>query len=196
MNLKKLKKYTFSKVAMTEENWKLLSDELSVVKYAKGGKLLLQNGICNRILFLNSGVARSYVLDVQGREFTCTFNYNEMSSSAKNLFLTDYASIIRNEPSKIHFESLSEIEDVCIPTDVILKLHESNIQWNKVGRIITEEAYFITQQRTLSLLTLTALERYQQLMSDISSEIVDIPELYIASYLGITPLSLSRLKKS
>lgn len=121
MNFKKLKEYIFSKVAMTEKNWQLLSDELSVIKYAKGEKLLQRNGVCNRILFLNSGVAILYVIDVQGREFTCTFNYNEVSSSAKNVFLTDYASIIKNEASELYFESLSEIEVVSIPTDTILK---------------------------------------------------------------------------
>jgi len=115
---------------------------------------------------------------VHGREYTYTFNYKGINSSAKNLFLTDYASIIKNETSQLYFESLSEIEVVNIPTETIIKLYESNTQWSKVGLLIVEEAYYIIQQRALSLLTMTAVERYQQLMNDISCEVNEIPELY------------------
>lgn len=196
MKLQKLYDFISSLSPLAEGDWSLISNELTVIRYDAGVTLLSQHDVCPYVLFINSGIARSYVIDSNGRDYTCTFNFNEPGLSIKNVFLTDYASVVRGERSKLHFESLTDIEVVQIPVKQIKALYELNSNWSRLGRVIAEEAYYITQQRTLSLLTMTAAERYKELIEHIPSAIVQIPEHYIASYLGITPQSLSRIKKT
>ena len=196
MKFKQLQSYLFSISQLSDDDWQLLSNKLTIVSFDKNVNFHSHGNLCNEIMFLTSGVARSYVIDCNGRDYTCNFQFNDPASSIKNVFVTDYASIIRNEESKLYFESLTEIEVILIPVSQVKKLYEGNANWGRIGRIIAEEAYYITQQRTLSLLTMTATERYEQLINHIPSTISLIPELYIASYLGITPQSLSRIKKS
>jgi len=196
MKFKQLQSYLSSMSQLSEDDWQLLRDELTVINFDKNANFLSHADLCNEIMFLTNGVARSYVIDSNGRDYTCNFHFNDPASSIKNVFVTDYASIIRNEESKLYFESLTEVEVILIPVSKVKKLYESNAHWGRIGRIIAEEAYYITQQRTLSLLTMTATERYEQLINHMPSIVSLIPELYVASYLGITPQSLSRIKKS
>lgn len=196
MEFDKLKSFLTTIGPLATDDWQLIRSELRIQKFDKHVKLLNQTGICNSIMYLNSGIARSYVIDEKGRDYTCSFNFNNNESSLKNLFLTDYASVIKEEQSTLFFESLTELEVVVIPVNYIKKLYEINHNWNRIGRVIAEEAYYITQRRTLSLLTKTATERYEELSNTLSSFMSEIPDVYLASYLGITPQSLSRIKKN
>jgi len=196
MKFKQLQSYLSSISLLSEDDWQLLRNELTVVNIDKNANFHSHGDLCNEIMFLTKGVARSYIIDSNGKDYTCNFHFNDQASSIKNVFVTDYASIIRKEGSKLYFESLTEIEVILIPVSKVKELYESSACWGRIGRIIAEEAYYITQQRTLSLLTMTASEQYEQLINYMPSTISHIPELYIASYLGITPQSLSRIKKS
>lgn len=196
MKFKQLQRYLLSIAPLSEDDWILLRNELTLLTFDKNVKLHSHNDLSSEIMFLINGVARSYVIDSNGRDYTSSFNFNDPVSTVKNVFVTDYASVIRNEESKLFFESLTEIEVISIPVDQVKILYESNTNWCRIGRIIAEEAYYITQQRVLSLLTMTASERYEQLINHMPSTISLIPEWYIASYLGVTPQSLSRIKKS
>lgn len=196
MKFKQLQRYLLSIAPLSEDDWILLRNELTLLTFDKNVKLHSHNDLSSEIMFLINGVARSYVIDSNGRDYTSSFNFNDPVSTVKNVFVTDYASVIRNEESKLFFESLTEIEVISIPVDQVKLLYESNANWCRIGRIIAEEAYYITQQRVLSLLTMTASERYEQLINHMPSTISLIPEWCIASYLGVTPQSLSRIKKS
>jgi len=196
MHFKELHHYLNTMAQLPVEDWQLISDELSILKFDKGVNLKANHDLSSKIMFLNKGLARSFVIDKAGREFTCSFNFNDPASSIKNLFVTDYVSVIKNEKSLLNFESLTAIEVISIPVSAINKLYDTNARWERIGRRIAEEVYYITQKRTLSLLTMTASQRYEELIDTMPSVISQIPELHIASYLGITPQSLSRIKKS
>ena len=173
-----------------------IEGNLSVAKFDKEVIFHCQGDLSQHILFLNSGIARSYILDSNGRDYTWSFHFNDPDSSIKNLFVTDYASVIKSEKSTLYFESITEIETILIPVEVLKELYKTKESWGRIGRIMAEEAYYNTHHRTISLLTKTATKRYEQLLIDMPSIRTQIPELYIASYLGITPQSLSRIKKS
>jgi len=196
MKFEELYQYLCTMAHLPKEDWRLISDELSVINFKKGVNLKANHDLSREIMFLNKGLARSFVIDEAGREFTCSFNFNDPASSIKNLFVTDYVSVIKNEKSLLNFESLTDIEVIAIPVRAINKLYEDNVRWGRIGRRIAEEVYYITQKRTLSLLTMTASQRYEELINTMPSVISHIPELHIASYLGITPQSLSRIKQS
>lgn len=196
MDFSQLKRYLSSLSPLPEDDWLLLQENLTALRFDKDVHFHSQGERCKNIMFLTRGLARSYIIDSSGREYTCNFHFNDHASSVKNVFVTDYASVVRNEESKVYFESLSDIDVVSFPVDLAKALYESNASWARIGRIIAEEAYYTTQERAFSLLTLTASERYDQLKTSIPHTISLIPDLYIASYLGVTPQSLSRLKKT
>lgn len=190
-----LQDYLQSLSTLTEKDFELFNNKLSVRRFAKNTQLHNTDNL-GQVLFLNSGVARSYVVDSQGRDFTSGFHYNERGASVANIFVTDYARLICNEKSSLLFETLTEVEVVSVSLAFIQQMYEHHVNWGRIGRIVAQECFYHSQQRALDLLTLAAGERYQQLLHDLPIPISNIPQKYLASYLGITPPSLSRIKRS
>ena len=196
MKFNQLRRYLTSIAPMNEDSWQLLVDSLTVAQFDKNVHLHTRRDLSDEIMFINKGIARAYIIDIHGRDYTSAFHFNESDSSLKNVFITDYAGLIKNEPSSLSFETLTEIEVTIIPAKAVKQLYQVNDSWAQVGRIIAEEAYCLTQKRTISLLTMSATKRYQELLTNMPKTVADIPALHLATYLGITPQSLSRIKKS
>lgn len=169
--------------------------ESVLLKYSAQEFIHHAGEVFEHILFLNSGIARSYFINKEGREFTWSLHYNEAESRIQNYFIVDYASFICNESSHLYFEALTDIEVVVLKRTLINELYSQSHEWANIGRKISEAAYYHTHHRSLSLLTCTAKERYLQLLEDSPSVFSIVPQFYIASYLEITAQSLSRLKK-
>lgn len=195
-NFSIFKQHLNSVVGISNEGWQNLNSSLSIISYSEKTLFHSLGELCTDIFFLNSGIVRSYLIDKNGREYTWSIHSNEPTSKAKNLFVTDYASVIKNKESLFYFESLSKIELVAIPVKAMQDFYQSGEEGQRIGRILAEEAFYSLNQRTLSLLTLTAAERYQQLVEHAPSILSLVADHYIASYLGVTPQSLSRLKKN
>jgi CRP-like cAMP-binding protein len=148
-------------------------------------------------MLINSGIARSYIIKEDGKDFTWHFHFsNENSANLKNFFIVDYASFTHQEPSKMNFEALEDCEVIIIDYQVLEKLYNSDIKWQFLGRIIAQEAYYLTHHRTISLLTLTSQERLDDLVNEYPNIFEQVPHYHIASFLGISPQHLSRLRKS
>ncbi|CCN81254.1 putative cAMP-binding protein [Vibrio nigripulchritudo SFn27] len=192
--LTKLRAYLSQFVSISDKEWETISESFTVQNFEKDISLLGNGQACRSMFYLCSGITRSYAIDENGRDFTTCFHFNEPSSTVKNLFLTDFSSVIRNEPSQLHFQTLTEVQAVELPTQAISELYERGAKWEKLGRRLSEEAYYHTQQRAMSLLMKTAKQRYAELCEQMPHLIESIPEYYVASYLGITPQSLSRIK--
>ena len=191
-----LQNYLLSLAPLSESDLAQFKNQLVLKRYSKKSSLFAAHNDGETIMFLNRGVARCYVLAIDGRDYTCSFHYQESQGGVAEVFVTDYASVMSGISSTLCFEALTDLEVVCIPVALVRELYLSNLRWGCIGRVIAEQLFFCAQQRSLSLLTLSATERYQQLLADLPISIADIPQLYIASYLGITPPSLSRIKKS
>ncbi|MES0490234.1 MAG: cyclic nucleotide-binding domain-containing protein [Leptospirales bacterium] len=164
--------------------------------YSMKKLLLLQGEVCQQMRFVISGIARTYFIDPDGKEFTWSIHYSNPQLLEKNLFLLDYHSFLTQTPSKLYIEAITDIKVLEMDNNFILSLYEKSKYWNQVGRIITENVYLYTHNRTFSLLTLSAKERYKTLCKEEPLLMSIIPQHYLATYLGITPESLSRLKKS
>ena len=150
---------------------------------------------CNRVLFLTSGLARTFVSDAHGRDFTWSLHFGGDAANLKNRFLLDYASLVSGEPSPLWIEALSAVEVVALRKADMERLYAESRFWNGVGRQIAESAYYYTQQRTLDLLCLTAKARYARLVQESPALVAAAPQHYLASYLGVTPQSLSRIRR-
>ncbi|MDH5654679.1 MAG: Crp/Fnr family transcriptional regulator [Spirochaetia bacterium] len=194
--LEHIKTYLESRVPLTDHEWNMLEGRLQLIKFHEKQIIYTPEDIFDKMFFLNKGIVRAYFIDPEGKEFTWSIHYNEPDAMVVNRFIVDYASFIKKEPSSFFFEAVTDSEAIVITDQLLKDLYSKSILWQQVGRVLSEEAYYLTHHRALSLLTKSAGERYQELIQKFPRLFEILPQQYLASYLGITPQSLSRLKKN
>ncbi|MGL5892076.1 MAG: Crp/Fnr family transcriptional regulator [Bacteroidia bacterium] len=162
--------------------------EILIVKTVKKKEFLLQEGeVCNKVTYLNSGCTRLFYT-VNGIENTVQFFFSDS-------FYTDYASFLTNEPSNENLQALQPCEAVQIVKDDLYELYDRFPEFDRVGRLMAEQA-FVSIHKLNSMMKNEEPEmRYLNLLRQRPELIKQIPQHYIASYLGIKPESLSRIKK-
>jgi CRP/FNR family transcriptional regulator, anaerobic regulatory protein len=158
------------------------------VKVFKKKEFLLQEGkICNKITFVNSGCMRLFY-NVEGVENTIQFFFG-------NSWYTDYASFLTGQPTIENMQALEESEVVQFKKDALYKLYDSMPIFDKVGRIFAENAYLSISQLNQMKTNEDPEVRYINLLKTRPEIAQQIPQHYIASYLGIKPETLSRIRK-
>ena len=172
----------------TKEKEKIMSC-FSDSTFKKGSFWIKADQVCRDISFIQEGSFRVYYYDENGNDNTCFFAESNSLISSYTSFLTETPSIeniVALEDAKVSTISKSELDAL---SDEIPKLHV----WR---RVVVENLFIIMEKRIRSLQTLSADERYTQLVEERPSTVLKIPLQYAASYLGISPQHLSRLRKN
>ena len=158
------------------------------VKTFKKKEFLLQEGkVCNKITFVNNGIMRLFY-NVEGVENTIQFFFGDS-------WYTDYASFLTGQPSIENLQTLEESEVVQFKKDDLYKLYNSMPIFEKVGRIFAENAYLSISQLNQMKTNEEPELRYINLLKTRPELVQQIPQHYIASYLGIKLETLSRIRK-
>ena len=177
-----------NKVLPIEENdWKAIKPYLSIIKFDEDEKFLCPPNICNFIAFIKSGSIRSYHTDDKLVE-------TNLLLRSENEFITDYESFISQEPSTLSIQSIEKGEVIFLERTGLNSLYDTSFYWNKFGRIISEQIFLNSKRRTAQMLFLSPKERYLLLLNDHPDYFQKYSLKHIASYLGITPQSLSRIR--
>lgn len=159
-----------------------------IFKTYKKKELILQEGeVCKYAYFINSGCLR-YYHTVDGQENTAQFFF-------ENGWYTDYNSFLTGSPSNQNIETLEKSELLLMSAKDLQELYVAIPKFERFGRIMAENAFLGIRQRSEMLKNQTAEERYLTLMNERPKVFERIPQQYIASYLGIKPPSLSRIRK-
>lgn len=166
-----------------------LAGYMQPVTVNKGDFYLQQGKVSNYLAFMVSGAMRVYHL-ANDKEYTSYFNFG-----GRNPFVSSYSSFISRTPSQENIHALDDSELIQIHYDDLQKLYAASPQFEKLGRLIAEYNYTLAVERIYSLQHDTAQQRYIQLLDMYPNLVNAVPHHYIASYLGITPESLSRLRK-
>lgn len=144
--------------------------------------------IPNEIFFINSGILRVITFDSQANEHTIHF-------ALENQFICDYSSFIQKTPSYYSLQALEETEVVVLPRSSIEWGYRNLKQGDRLGRLIAEFYFIYQDDRIKNQFVRSAKERYDSI-TDVFPDIHQrVPQRMIASYLGITSIHLSRLKK-
>lgn len=144
--------------------------------------------IPNEIFFINKGLIRVLITDNEGTEHTIHF-------ALENQFIADYSNFMQQQPSFYTLQALEETQVVVLPRSAIDWGYQNLIEGNKMGRLIAEYYFIYQDNRIKNLYIRTPKERYDSI-SEIFPNIHNrVPQHMIASYLGITPIHLSRLKR-
>jgi CRP-like cAMP-binding protein len=164
-------------------------------KFTTGAIILNEGKICENILFVTSGTARSFFLDFTGREFTWNFHFNNSHSKFENYFALDYKSFLTQSPSLLTFQALSDVTAIELSYEAVGKIYSLGEKFQAIGRIMGENAYGNIHSRAFTFLALSAEDRYAQLLQNEPYLLQLFPQYHIASYLGVTPQSLSRIRR-
>ena len=174
-------------VQLTENEWEMLEPFIEIRQLEKHALFAEEGKKANEIGFVLEGALRHYYL--KGGEEKTTYFYFE------NHFVSSYISCITHQSSKLTIEALSDCELLVFPYQKMVELFEKSNAWQKFGRLIAEYLAIGLEDRMVGLLMLSPEERYLDLLSGNKKKIIErIPQHYIANYLGITAVSLSRIR--
>lgn len=174
-------------VPMSDANWDYFRSFL-VFTVVKPKQAVLKAGETEHYLrFIASGTVRLYIPD---EESECTFGFVFADG-----FVSAYDSFLTQQPSVYTIEALSETHYWQIHRDDLEQVYAHTSVGNVIGRKSAESLFLVKAQRELSLLTQTAEERYLALFKNRPELLKTIPLKYIASYIGVTPQALSRIRK-
>lgn len=156
--------------------------------FAKGDHLLREGDVAGHLFFITRGLLRYYFLDDEsGEERTGQF-FDE------GQVFTDAASFLAQTPATQSIDALEQGEVVRIPRGALYAAYMADHAMERFGRLMLENALVGSQRRAANLLRLTPDERYRTFMSTRPEVARRVPQFLIASYLGITPEGLSRIR--
>ncbi len=174
-------------ITLDDADWELLTPHLSEEHLARGQTFCQEGKKTNKIGFLLEGSMRHYYTK-DGEEKTTYFYF-------ENHFVSSYISCLTAQPSQLTIEALTPSRLLVFRYPVLQDLFLASHAWERFGRLMAEYLATGLEQRMVSLLLLSPEERYEDLLQSSKQKIVErIPQQYIASYLGITPVSLSRIR--
>jgi len=188
--------YMSQDVELDEETRSLVAANCHLVKLAKGKRLLTTGNVCEFVYFMVSGECISYFSDFKGKATTWFFHFNKPGSKVKNLFAVDYKSFLLKEPATLSIETLSPVTAIRFSWSEIRYLIEKSRTFERWKRMHNEKTFIQTFDRISTLLTLSASERYEKFLKEESCLLNMFSHYLIATYLDITPQSLSRIRKN
>ena len=172
---------------LTAEEIQFLRTHIPVREFGKGEVLLRQGEISNAFFFVEQGCVRLYY-EVGETEKTAYF-YTE------NDFVSAYESYTKQVPSKFFLEAIEPSLVAVISQEVAGKILQTFPKFAFLARMMMEEELIACQQMISTFITLNPEERYQQFVKDHFDLSQRIPQYYLATYLGVAPETLSRIRK-
>ncbi|MEQ9217267.1 MAG: cyclic nucleotide-binding domain-containing protein [Cyclobacteriaceae bacterium] len=176
-------------VPMTDEDWLYFRDKLRFTSFKRKETITRFGQIENRLYFLTQGIVR-HIVNTTSVETTSGFEF-------PGQFFSSYSSFISQRPSIYEIRPVtSEVECFYIGYDSLQDVYQNTQCGEKIGRLAAEQQFQEKSSREVFLLTLNPREKYLQLLDEQPHLIQQIPLKYLASYLGITAETLSRIRSS
>ncbi|WP_069131207.1 Crp/Fnr family transcriptional regulator [Rhodohalobacter halophilus] len=176
-------------VTLSEEEWELCKASF-IPKRMRKRQFLLQSGdVCRRLAFIEKGALFSYSLDENGNQNVIQFGF-------EGWWIADLYSFLTDEPSELNIEVLEESELLMIDRDQNNELMEKVPAFANYNRILFQNAFVALQRRIKNTIGLSAEEKYTRFLEDYPQTKERVPQHLIASFLGMTPETLSRVRRS
>ncbi len=182
------KDYLQKKVALTDEQFGLISDKLKIREFDKGEMILMKGEVSSHVYFVLEGLLRSYSIDSKGKTHIIQF-------APEQWWLSERNGILFNEESEFFLDAIEATKAVVLPKDFMNEAAKVVPCINDLNSKMLNNAIRFMQKRINMLLSATAEERYLDFIKLYPNLTLRVPQWMIASYLGITPESLSRVRK-
>ena len=181
-----IRKYFEKYAKQTDKDWDLFSSRLSKQEFPKRAVILRTGQIERHLSFVQKGVIRFY-LPKEGNDLTFSFVF-------ANDFVSAYDSFLLQKPVTYCVETLTGCILWRVSYKDLQEIYQHTEVGNLIGRQASEDLFLKKSRRELSLLNETAEQRYLNLITEQPHLLREIPLKYIASYIGITPQALSRIR--
>jgi CRP-like cAMP-binding protein len=177
-----------SKVELSEDDLSAIKNHLTPKKLRKKQYLLQEGDICKFVAFVEKGVLRSYTIDEKGTERIIQF-------ALEGWLISDLYSFLTAEPATYNIDAIEDCELVLISKTAHDDLLRTLPKYETWIRLQITGAYIALQRRLTSIISLSLEERYESFTSIYPDIVQRVPQHMIASYMGLTPETLSRVRK-
>lgn len=158
------------------------------LKLIKNEFFVRENEYAQTIGFLKKGIVRAFLINQDGKEYTKQFFIDDSIIGA-------YTSLLTKQPNKIAQQALTDCEILVADFSEIEKLYNKFHEVERVGRKIAEFYFLEKEQKEIEMALLDADKRYLIMRERFPTIEAIVPQYYIASYLGISPTQLSRIRR-
>ena len=186
--LEKFQAYLIERLPISDEQAKQATVGLISKSIKKGTVLLSPGDLRSENYFVNQGVLRCYSIDEKGKEHIIQF-------APEDWMISDRNSSVFNEPSIFYIDAIEHTEVLIVPKDFFKQMQKLLPNILELNILMLHNSIRFMQQRINMLLSATAQERYLDFIKLYPNLTLRVPQWMIASYLGITPESLSRVRK-
>jgi len=188
MEIEKLIAHFQAYLPLDQEEIQELSSRIKVRKIKRRQFILSHGEKCKHYNFVVSGCFKMYKVDPAGKEHNLLF-------ASENQWITDIGSFHSEHPSELYIEAIEPSVIIQIEKKDLLYLYANYPKFDRNFRVIIEDKYIELQNRLLQTISSTAEERYLSFLDQYPHLINRLPNTQIASYIGITPEFLSRIRK-
>lgn len=182
------KRFTFFDENLTENDFANVIPFIHHKTFRKGEIILNAGDVCKEFYFITQGLLRSFHRMSNGSERTYVI-------CRENDIFTEHSSFISQTPSTDFIEAIEDTEVLYISYEDLMTLYKNYHAWESVGRKVSDINFVVSKERLRSMMNDDAITRYKRFLHSYQNILHRIPQHIVASYLGITPQSLSRLKK-
>ncbi len=164
-------------------------ESISEFKRVKAGHQVVKfNEVPTKVYLLVSGIIRCYLSTESGKEYNKSFYF-------PTSFMGPLTALVKKQPSRFVFETISECELYEVDYAKLMQLYNKSTVLKRFYSKVLEMVYMQYEKRLVDLISLDATERYLELRKEHPNIDRLISQYHIASYLGITPVQLSRIRK-
>jgi CRP-like cAMP-binding protein len=174
-------------VSLSEEEFEECKLLFKYKKYRKHQYILQEGEVSRNETFILKGCTRTYEVDNNGQEHIIQFGL-------ETWWVGDLHSFLTNTPTRYNIDCLEDTEVLHIPRIEMEKMYDRVPKLERFFRILIQKAYIASTERIYSNLSKSAFERYQEFIHKYPHIEQRVPNHQIASFLGITPQSLSRIR--
>lgn len=176
------------RIRFSSSAWKAAGARFSARRFAAGEHVIEAGKRVCTVGFLLQGFARYYYLTPSGEEFNKSF-------AKEGQVLSCISSLVAGEPSPFFIQALEPCQCLFLEYQDLQELCRLHPEWGELVRHLLEQLALKKERREADFLLLSAQERYQKFLQEYADIASRIPNYHIASYIGITEVSLSRIRR-
>ena len=174
--------------SIPQSEWEAFIQHLSERTFEKNDFLVSAGEVAPNFYFIASGLVRFFYSTEDGKEFNKHF-------AMENGFAGSFQSLVLGEPCGFFIQALERTETIVLPNRVLNEFYDRHPCWERIGRRNAENLALFKEMREKEFLLDSLETRYRRFLKDYPSLTDRIPQYHIASYLGVTDVALSRIRK-
>jgi CRP-like cAMP-binding protein len=187
-NLERFRYSVPSQVSIPQAEWEYVVPRLVEHEFEENEYLVSAGEVADNFYFIIAGLVRFFYITEDGKEFNKNF-------AMENGFAGSFHSLVLGAPCGYFIQALEKTSTIVLPNQLLRELYERHPCWERLGRRNAENLALVKEAREKELLLDSLETRYRRFMTEFPGLADRIPQYHIASYLGVTDVALSRIRR-